>query len=256
MSTHDIIAACAAQVEIGDPDRFLATMAAPPVARPALLALYAFNLEVARAPWVTKEPLLAQMRLQFWRDVLQGEIGVTHDTATALLSVIETAGLDHDLLMRVIDAREAEIGTSAAFADEAALWRYLEDTAGALLALAVQALGGEASLAAQQLGAAQGMANYLMAVPALEAAGRLPLPDGRPQAVASLAREGLARYTQARRELRDLPKTARPALAATWRTARILKLAAAQPMRVGDGALAQSEFSRRGSLLWQSLIGY
>ncbi len=48
------IAACAALVERGDPDRFAATMAAPMAARARLWPLYALNLEAARAPWVTK----------------------------------------------------------------------------------------------------------------------------------------------------------------------------------------------------------
>ena len=62
--------ACAALVERGDPDRFAAVMAAPVAARTRLWPLYAFNLEVARAPWVTKEPMIAEMRLQWWRDVV------------------------------------------------------------------------------------------------------------------------------------------------------------------------------------------
>jgi hypothetical protein len=62
--------ACAALVERGDPDRFAAAMAAPPAARAKLFPLYAFNLEVARAPWVSKEAMIAEMRLQWWRDVV------------------------------------------------------------------------------------------------------------------------------------------------------------------------------------------
>ena len=64
------LAACAAMVARGDPDRFLAVMAAPVTVRARLLPLYAFNLEVARAPWVTDEALIAEMRLQWWRDVV------------------------------------------------------------------------------------------------------------------------------------------------------------------------------------------
>ncbi|MFQ5437406.1 MAG: squalene/phytoene synthase family protein, partial [Paracoccaceae bacterium] len=59
--------ACAAIVARGDPDRFLAAMSAPLWARERLLPLYAFNVEVARAPWVTSEPRLAEMRLAWWR---------------------------------------------------------------------------------------------------------------------------------------------------------------------------------------------
>jgi len=64
------INACAALVEAGDPDRFLAAMAAPADVRGRLFVLYALNLEVAKAPFVTKEPMIAEMRLQFWRDVV------------------------------------------------------------------------------------------------------------------------------------------------------------------------------------------
>ena len=62
--------ACAAIVERGDPDRFLATMAAPPAAREVLFPLYAFNIEVARAPVVTNEPEIAAIRLAWWREAL------------------------------------------------------------------------------------------------------------------------------------------------------------------------------------------
>ena len=56
------VAACAALVARGDPDRFLAVMAAPVAVRARLFPLYAWNLEVARAPWVTAEPLIAELR--------------------------------------------------------------------------------------------------------------------------------------------------------------------------------------------------
>ena len=65
------LTACAALVEKADPDRFRAAMAAPVAARAVLFPLYALNVEVTRAPWVTQEPMLAEMRLQWWRDALQ-----------------------------------------------------------------------------------------------------------------------------------------------------------------------------------------
>ena len=64
------INACAALVEAGDPERFLAAMAAPIDVRDGMFVLYALNLEVAKAPFVTKEPMIAEMRLQFWRDAV------------------------------------------------------------------------------------------------------------------------------------------------------------------------------------------
>jgi hypothetical protein len=73
-------------------------MATPPEARAVLFPLYAFNLEVSRAPWVTEEPMIAEMRLQFWRDVAE-EIGQgapprAHEVAAPLAEAVraEDAG--------------------------------------------------------------------------------------------------------------------------------------------------------------------
>lgn len=247
------ISALAPLVERGDPDRFLAAMAAPPAARGPLLVLAAFNLELARAPWVTKEPLIAQMRLQFWRDVVTGEGPAAHEVALPLQALIREAGLPQDLLLEMIDAREVEVGLSAPFATPAALWAYLQGTAGSLMALSVIALGGPRSDAARDLGTLQGLANYLLAVPALVAAGRQPLPSGTDPA--ELAREGLGRLAALRPEVAALPRRLRPALRAAWRIDSVLSRAALRPETVLLGGLAPSEFHRRGSLLWRVIAG-
>lgn len=261
MDHASALAACTALVEQGDPDRFLAAMAAPVRARAPLMVLAAFNLELARAPWISHEPMIARMRLQFWRDVVSDGAIRAHEVAGPLARLIDDAALDRALALAMIDAREVEVGTPAPCADTDALWRMLEGGAGSLLALSVQAVAEGAPLteaaltAARGLGAAQGLANYLRAVPALVAAGRRPLPDDAPQAIAALARDGLARARAARRALRDLPADARPALLAAWRTEALLRQAAAHPRRVTGADLSQSEFARRGTLLWRSLIG-
>jgi phytoene/squalene synthetase len=63
--------ACAALVERGDPERFRTVLAAPPERGPGLMALYAFNLEVARAPWVSAEPMIVQIRLRWWLEAVE-----------------------------------------------------------------------------------------------------------------------------------------------------------------------------------------
>lgn len=243
---------CAALVERGDPDRFLAAMAAPVRARGALFTLAAFNLELARIPWVTREPMLAQMRLQFWRDVVAGEDPAPHAVAGPLRQVIAETPLTTAPLARMIDAREAELGTRRPFGDPAALWAYLDGTGGALMEATVQALGGVAGSGAWAVGSAQALANYLAAVPALVAAGRQPLPDPAPTAIAALAVEGLQRLSQARQAPQRLP---RAALLGAWRTRSLLAQARANPGAVPEVGLPQSEFRRRGSLLWCVVTG-
>ena len=79
--------AIAALVRRHDPDRFLTALFAPPDRRDALLTLYAFNHELARAREVASEPPLALIRLQWWREVVEGE-PKRHEVATPLSEAI------------------------------------------------------------------------------------------------------------------------------------------------------------------------
>ena len=53
-------------------DRYLAALLAPKAARPGLIALAAFQGEVARAVETVNEPIMGEIRLQWWRDALPG----------------------------------------------------------------------------------------------------------------------------------------------------------------------------------------
>ena len=250
----EAIGPCAALVERGDPDRHAAVMAAPLAVRGRLFVLYAFNLEVARAPWVTKEALIAEMRLQWWRDVVAeagaGKPARAHEVAGPLAALIREAALPVTVLDALVEARRWDVYREP-FEDQAALEAYLEDSGAGLMWLAGRALGagpeGEAAL--RGLGWAAGLAGFLQAVPELEARGRQPLVDGRAEAVAALARAGLDRIAAAKPGLKRLG-AARAATIPGWQAEGLLRLAAAEPDRVATGALQLSEFSRRWGLLW------
>jgi hypothetical protein len=134
---------------------------------------------------------------------------------------------------------------------------YLDATAGGLMWTAARALGAPAETEPVVRGFAwgAGLAAFLRAIPELEARGRRPLPDGRPGAIQTLAREGLQRIADARRSRHGLPAQAAPALYAGWQATALLKQAAADPTRVAQGSLGLSEFSRRARLLAVSLTG-
>ncbi|MEZ5798484.1 MAG: squalene/phytoene synthase family protein [Paracoccaceae bacterium] len=250
--------ACAQIVERNDPDRFLAVMAAPLWTRGLLLPLYAFNLEVARAPWVAQEPLVAEMRLQWWRDVVEaagdGAAPPAHEVAGPLHHLIRDAGLPVGVLDRLIAARRWDCWREP-FDDRAALESYLDDSAGGLMWLAVRALGAPdaAEGAARAYGRAAGMAAFLRAMAELRARGRHPLPAGAD--VAGLARRGLDWLAEARAARRRLPGAVRPALLAGWQAGALLRKAEAVPDLVEGGQLALSEFARRRLLLWQAVSG-
>ena len=246
--------ACASIVERADPERFAALMAAPVADRPALAVLYAFNAELARAPWASKEAMIAEMRLQWWRDVIAAEaLGPTapHEVTSPLGKLIRTRALPLDALDGMATARQWDIYRDP-HTDEAALWAYLDATGGALMWLAVKATGGSDDLepAARAAGTAAALANYLRAVPQLEDLGRIPLSDGTPAGVAALARQGLARLDRARKA--RLP---RGALLAAYLARPVLQLAAQNPALVAQGGLVVPEFRRRGRLLCQAFTG-
>ena len=245
--------ACAQIVERGAPERFLAAMAAPLPARAVLMPLYAFNVEVSRAPWVTQEPMIAQMRLQWWQDALEeiGSGGFTrrHEVVTPLAQAL--AGVDVSGLQAAVAAREADL-ERAPFADETALMAYLDATAGQLALAALAALGARAEEAAVLTHArAAALARYLQAVPELEARGKLPLPDGRAEAIAALARTRLKEVRKAPglRALRRGHGLAGAALREFALGKPLLAQAARDPAAVGEGRLRLSEFSRRWHLL-------
>lgn len=248
------IDACAQLVSRADPDRFRAVMAAPVAAREKLLPLYALNLEVAKAPWVAKEPMIAEMRLQWWRDVVAEPAPRAHEVAAPLHALIQSASLPLDVIDRMIEARRWDIYKEP-FEDQAAFDAYLEDTGAGLMWLSAMALGAgaEHETGVRAFGWAAALANFLCAVPALEDRGRFPLVDGRPAAVQHLASRGLIRLNDARKA--KLPKAIRPAFLAGWQAEGLLRIAATDPLAVAEDRLHLSEFAKRGKLLWQALTG-
>ena len=219
------VAACAAAVARGDPDRFAAAMLAPPALRPRLLALYAFNLEVARAPWVTQEPLIAEMRLQWWADtvaeVFDGAPPRAHEVATPLAEAIRgsgwQAGQEPDLpkgpFEALISARRGDvIGARTACDPCRAVGLSRRDSRG-LTWLAARALGAgpRAEAPARALGAAGGAVRMLRARPQLSATGRDPLALIGDGAAADLVDGALARCAAARRSRSDVARAATPA---------------------------------------------
>lgn len=252
------VAACAALVERGDPDRFRATMAAPVAARAVLFPLSAFNIEVSRAPWVTSEPMIAEMRLQFWRDTLEelaaGKAPRAHEVAAPLAEAIP-----RDLVGRLdalVAARRWDIYKEA-FTDRAAFDAYLDDTAATLVVVGARALKADAAAepVLRDAGWAAGLAGFLRAIPALEASGRIPLVEGTPQAVRDLAEEGLDRLSRARARRAEIAPSARPALFAGWRTQATLRAARDIPERVIEAKLDESEFAKRARLAWVAASG-
>ncbi|HUH84022.1 MAG TPA: phytoene/squalene synthase family protein [Stellaceae bacterium] len=165
-----------------DRDRFLSALFAPPERRGELLALYAFNHEVAKTREVVSEPTLGEIRLQWWRDcidaVYAGNAPRRHEVLEPLAAAIRRRGLTPAHFARLIEARRRDLGDEAP-ASLAALEDYAEATSAGLVWLALEVLGerGEAAMAAgRATGIAQALIGLLRAVPLHARAKRLYLP--------------------------------------------------------------------------------
>ena len=214
-------------VRTGDRDRFLASLFAPDDARPALLALYAFNLEIGRIAASVSEPQLGLIRQQWWLDTLDAIFGgadvPSHPVAQELARAVEQGGLPKHALRNLVLAREFDL-YSDPMPDMQGLETYLGETSSALIQMASLVLvGPQAALCAEAAGLA-GVAHGLALLLNAGDSGHLP-PDLTPVAAQAHARR---RLQDARALAGGLPSGALPAflpaaltemyLAAAWRS--------------------------------------
>lgn len=256
MDFDDDLIACAELVQKGDPDRFQTVMASPVKVRGALFALYAFNLELARAPWASAESMIAEMRVQWWRDVgaeiADGKPVRRHYVATPLARCLRpdlAACIDG-----MAEARRWDIYKDP-FEDQAAFDSYIDRTSGSLMWMAAASLGPADEAVVRDFAYGAGVANWLRAIPELEAQKRIPLLDGTLEGVQDLARKGLEKIYKSRMGGGKVSKQSGAALLAGWQSESLLKQAIRQPERVAQGALGQSEFRRRAGLMWRTALG-
>ena len=134
---------CAKQIKNYDYDRFLVTLFAPASARENLFALYAFNHEVAKIREAVSEPMLGEIRLQWWREAIEGiyeNSPRNHEVVLPLHKAVQGTDIPLQSFIDIIDARAADIyddnhKTITDFED------YLGKTSGNLAKLGAQIIG-------------------------------------------------------------------------------------------------------------------
>lgn len=229
-----------------DRDRFVTSLFAPPAAREDLFTLYAFNIEIARIRETVSEPMLGQIRLQWWRDamdcVCRGD-PAHHPVADDLSALIRRQSLPRPMFDRLIEARELDMQDQPP-ESMAQLKLYVEDSSAGLAALAALVLGGEDGAtqeAARHVGQAWGLVGLLRAHAFSIKSRRLYLPvkergldieevlagetpRGLIELTEQIAATAASHLVSARKLRREVTKSARPALL---------------PAKLADGYLAK-----------------
>lgn len=171
----------AALVRRVDFDRYLTALFAPAEARERLFALYAFNHEIAKVRETVSEPMIGQIRLQWWREALDGIYAGTprkHMVVEALAEAVAASSPPRADFEALIDAREFDLAGRAP-ATLAELEGYAEGSASRLLYLAAALLGarGEETRAAlRPLGIAWALTGLIRAIPIHARARRQYIP--------------------------------------------------------------------------------
>lgn len=122
---------CTAQVRRDDPDRWFASLFWPESVRPHAHALLVFDLEIARVRDIVSEPMLGEIRMQWWRDAIETAAPAGNPLAEALLDTIHKFNLDKDRLLALIEARSFDLYDDP-MPSEDALEAYARDTSATL----------------------------------------------------------------------------------------------------------------------------
>jgi phytoene synthase len=230
----DAAAYCADLVRQRDPDRYFADLFAPAAARPHLLALHAFNAEIARIGEIVSEPMPGEVRLQWWRDALESGDAGGNPIAAALLETIGRFQLPTTAFQRLLEARTFDLYNDP-MPDRASFEGYAGDTASSLFQLAAIVLAGGrdpgSANAAGHAGVAYALTSLLRAFPLHTTRRQLFLPAdafaahsvevetvyarenmrGIAAALADLRNDARAHLQKSRKAKKNLPAEVAPA---------------------------------------------
>lgn len=164
----DQLSYCAGLVRSGDHDRFLTALFAPEPVRENLCIVYAFNLEIARIRDLVTEPLLGEIRLQWWREAIEaiyaGQAVRAHPVLQALEVSIRQCALARPLFDRLLDAHTRDFAATPPVS-LMELEHYADATSAGLMRLAVDITGGGApDVAIRHAGLAWGLTGLLRSV--------------------------------------------------------------------------------------------
>ncbi|MGH7125420.1 MAG: phytoene/squalene synthase family protein [Stellaceae bacterium] len=154
-----------------DRDRFLTALFVPADRRGAVMALYAFNHEIAKTREVVTEPMLGRIRLQWWREAIAeayaGGAIRAHEVMTPLAAAIREYNLSRAHFDAMIEARELDLADEPP-ASLAALEDYCAATSGRLQCLVLEVLetrDDASTEAAREIGVAYALVGLIRAVP-------------------------------------------------------------------------------------------
>lgn len=141
---------CENVVKSHDEDRWLAAQYAADYQKRRLIALQALRCELKRIPFAVSEPALGEIRLQWWREALDEIRNGKSPRAHPVVEELAESGIvEEKFAPRLEEAIDsvARLLYAEGFSDGEDLIGWSAQLDGALDAVAVEVLGGDASVA-------------------------------------------------------------------------------------------------------------
>lgn len=260
-----------------DRDRYLACLLSPAEKRQSLAALYAFHAEIARVRDVVREPLPGEIRLQWWRDMLDDLSGAKAEgnpLAQALIACVAEHKLPVPVLQGMIDARIFDLYDDP-MESRTSLEGYAGETASALIQLASLILdpfsAARSASVAGHAGIAQTIAGTLLLLPLHRQRGQVYFPaellaatgldrktflsgddrDAVTRAIRALVGLGREHLAQARSKANEISAGNRSAFLTVALAEPVLNRAEAQGAGLFDRSIVPQQW-RRQWWMWKA----
>ncbi|WP_417453343.1 phytoene/squalene synthase family protein [Kiloniella sp.] len=288
MSNDTGLSFCGEDIKKNDYDRYLTCLfAKDDTVRENLFALYAFNQEIAKTAEVVSEPLTGMIRLQWWREAIEGIFEGKprkHLVVEALARAVKDHGLKRERLDEFINAREFDLENSVP-QDLGALERHVRKTSSALLSLATDITINKADLdndikevveqTCRSMGLAWGVLGIIRATPFYAAKKRVYLPQvlinqyglstselfelkTSPELCAiskTLTEAAKVHLTTARSFSKKIPKSVKSPLLIGVLADGYIKRLESTNYDPFDAALHHPKFSASWKLMWANIFG-
>ncbi len=160
----------------GDYERYRVIMTLDPKLRSDLFVLMAANIEISRAPWMSRESLISEIRLRWWLEAIEeiesDKAVRRHFVTSPLENILDQS--QTKLIKENITARSWDINSNPHL-NQKELFHYIDCTSGNIWAVAAELLGGPQKIG-RLLGNAIGVVQYCKASNEFTERGRTPFP--------------------------------------------------------------------------------
>ena len=166
----------------GDRDKFMAALITPARFRKVLFPIFAFNYEISRIAFQSSESMLAEIKFKWWQEELtsikNNKLIIKHEILASLSEIIIANDIPIELFIAIIKARRFDIYNEPHNNFEEQVY-YIKQIFSSLFEICLRAspnlVTKNSIICVREYGYALGVANLLIALPPLIAAGKKPL---------------------------------------------------------------------------------